>query len=86
MKFTKEKVSRLTGETEVVFAAQDVRHNNPCTFQVIAGPGGIRFAGTTHDIQDILDLSDFAAVIDAAYKEYLKLKPKIESPGSFRVQ
>ena len=84
MKFVKEKLSRLTGETEVEF--RGVVESQDCTFKVVAGPTGVRFEGSTPSLVNVIQLTEFAKVIDEAFKCYKALKPKLEHPGGFRVQ
>ena len=86
MKFTREKISKLTGETEVIYSGMDANNGDPCNFKIIASPSGVRFEGNTHLIRHVLELSEFAKTIDLAFKTYKELKPKIEHPGGFKVQ
>lgn len=78
--FYKEKYSKLdTGETAVRFVEDGVTSS---AFKVEATSSGVNFAGTLKaPIGSRKHLNDFAALIAEAWKEHLKLAPKISKNG-----
>jgi hypothetical protein len=76
MKFTREKVSALTGDTEVrLTLAAD---NSPFPpFRLIADKQGIRLEGKTPVVEDMAGLQELAKAVSGIWKEHEKLKTKI---------
>lgn len=73
MKFTREKRSSLTHDAIVSFELE-----GDSNFTLFATPEGIYFSGASPTIEDQKTLRVLAEVIGNAWKEHLKLKPKIE--------
>lgn len=78
MKFKKEKVSALTGETEVRFTEEPKEGENPFPALVItATPRGVFLTGNSTWLEDMTDLQSFAKAMSDAWVEHRKLRPEI---------
>lgn len=80
MNFNKEKVSALSGHTEVRYThtpKPDEEKMFP-PFRVIANKFGVRMEGASPAITDMEELEEFAKLISLAWVEHTKLKPQIE--------
>lgn len=78
-KFYKDKFTRLDGLT-VVSWVEDAVVATP--FTVCADRTGVNFKGTLKEpISDKKQLNDFARLIADAWKEHVKLAPKVSATG-----
>lgn len=80
MKFKREKLTGLGGDTEVWFTAegQDAAHDGFC---LVASGEGIRLQGRSPLLRDQAELSAFAEVVSKAWAEHHKLRPKLLAPN-----
>lgn len=78
--FTKEKISALSGLTEVRFTETSSVEERPHDhFMVIADRRGVRMQGRSPILDDEAKLQSYAKAIADAWSEHGKLKPKLES-------
>jgi hypothetical protein len=73
MKFERKKISALTGNTEVHFSLDS------SDFKIIADQSGIRLRGESPTLYENEELQSFAKAVSDAFKDHLKLKPKLVS-------
>jgi hypothetical protein len=74
VKFTKRKISALSGETEVRFEMEGEKTNQDSEPWCIVGSiQGVTFRGYAPYIADNEDLQDFAKVMSMAWTEHRKL-------------
>lgn len=79
MKFSKEKVSALSGETEVRYTQIVESNDKPFPpFQLVASKSGIRASGKLDTISSMEELEAFAKVVSDTWTSHILLKPKIE--------
>lgn len=76
MKFKTEKVSSLQGHTEVRQTLEDTTEDQ-VPFVIAAAPQGIQLRGVSPYLGSIDELDSFAQAIDRAWREHLKLRPKL---------
>jgi len=80
MKFKKEKISSLSGDTHVVFSDEEP-HFKDTPFKIVATPYGFYLAGRTTLLKDEKDLEDLAKTIQAARAEVKNLTHRIYTGG-----
>ncbi len=72
MEYSTKKISSLEGHTEVRIDIKD------SSFRVTATSKGVSFSGRSPVLFTQDDLASLAKIVDLAYREHVKLKPKIE--------
>jgi hypothetical protein len=79
VKFLREKVSALSGETEVRFTEIVEGEDKPFPpFRLIATKLGVRFEGRSMPVTSIEELQDLAKVVSDAWTAHRSLQPKLE--------
>lgn len=78
MKFLREKVSALSGETEIRFTETCEGEDKPFPpFRVVASKPGIRFEGKSMPVTSMEELQDLAKVVSDAWAAHRSLIPKL---------
>lgn len=78
MKFLKEKVSALSGETEIRFTQIVEGEDKPFPpFRLTATKLGVTFEGNSAPFTDMQELQDLAKVVSDAWSAHRKLQPDL---------
>lgn len=77
-KFNKSKVSRLTGETVVIFS------NKEDFFRVTATPAGVELEGKI-EFESTADMAEMAQAIGLAWDEWQRIRRKLITLESMNV-
>jgi hypothetical protein len=79
VKFKREKVSALSGHTEVRYTEINTITDPPTDpFIIRASAGGIVFQGKSPELESRGDLAILAETIDQAWREFLSLKQALK--------
>jgi hypothetical protein len=74
MKFTQEKLSGLSGETEVRFTEEAKEDQAPFPPLVVtASKRGVMISGSSTYLETMQDLQEFAGIISEAWAQHKKL-------------
>lgn len=75
MKFEKKKVDGLNGP--VMIFSLTAATDDPMGFEIWADKRGIQLRGYSPPLEGESDLQDLAKVVSDAWREHLKMKPRL---------